>query len=362
MVVRSLYLAWAARHYGKVRFDLATSGMSPPSAEDLGPLSIGALTDPGSWTALRAAIARYNDVPEGEAVAALGTTQALWLAYSVLTQPGDDVLVEDPGYEPLERIAESVGARVIRFSRPASARYAIDPDRVARAMTARTKVVVVSSPHNPSGLRADARTLRDLAQVAKSRGAHVVVDEVYAPFDELVDPSGIFHGTARKIAPNVLSVGSLGKCYGLGGARVGWLLGPREVIADAGETILVTAGALPLAHAGVALHAFDRIGTLADRTRRSLGGKRERVARWAQDLGLDWSAPESGLFGLVRLPGEGDLTAAIERLAAEREVLVGAGAFFGVPRGFRLSWSIPEDRLDEGLARLGDGVRQWTAR
>src|SRR5208283_2088729 len=113
-----------------------------------------ALDDPAGWGALEAAIARYNDVSTVEAIAALGTTHALWLAYACLTSPGDEVLVESPGYEPVSRIAEGMGLSVRQFERPATERFALDPDRVARSLAAGTRVVAVTNLHNPGGVRA----------------------------------------------------------------------------------------------------------------------------------------------------------------------------------------------------------------
>jgi aspartate/methionine/tyrosine aminotransferase len=185
----------------------------------------------------------------------------------------------------------------------------------------------------------------------------LLVDEVYAPFDALVGDSGVFHGSARHLAPNVVAVSSLTKCYGLGAHRVGWLLGPAEVVARAEDATTASCGMLPLVHAHLALHAFARVATLADRTRALLAGRRMRVARWVEAQGLTWSSPTEGLFGLVGVPGAGDLTAVIERAAREREVLVAAGAFFGFPGGFRLAWSASDDALEEGLGRLAEALR-----
>src|SRR5580700_7290304 len=117
MFSRTRYLEWARRHYGRVRFDLATSGAATVPLSALGLPSSDMLDDPSGWAALPEAIARYNDVPSTEAIAALGTTHALWLAYASLTSPGDEVLVESPGYEPVSRIAEGVGAKVATFVR-----------------------------------------------------------------------------------------------------------------------------------------------------------------------------------------------------------------------------------------------------
>jgi aspartate/methionine/tyrosine aminotransferase len=356
MFERTRYLEWASRHYGKVRFDLATSGIAGIPLESLATPPATSLDDPSGWEKLHGAIAKYNDVPKNEAVAALGTTHALWLAYASLTSPGDVVLVESPVYEPLLRIAEGVGARIESFAREPSERFRLDPGRVARAMTPQTRAVVITNLHNPSGVRASDDALRETARVAEAHGAYLVVDEVYAPFDELVDGQGIFRASARKLAPNVVAVSSLTKCYGLGAHRIGWLLGPPSIAERAVHAVTATCGALPLVHAHTALRAFADIVRLANRTRATLGAKRRRVATWVETHGWTWSSPEEGLFGFVVVPGAGDLTPVIEAAAHEREVLVAPGSFFGVPNGFRVAWSAAPDVVDEGLERLAGAL------
>src|SRR4051812_43128649 len=145
------YLAWARKFYGRVPFDLASSGMTVLPLAELGvPATFDDVT---AWHALHARIAKYNDVPADEAVPALGTSHALWLAYATILSAGDELLLETPSYEPMWRIAEGMGVRVNRFERPIAERFAIDPARVAAAMTPRTRLVAVSNLHNPSGAR-----------------------------------------------------------------------------------------------------------------------------------------------------------------------------------------------------------------
>jgi aspartate/methionine/tyrosine aminotransferase len=351
------YLQWARRFYGQVRFDLATSGIPSVPYGDLHVAERPEIDDAAAaWTALRQAIAAHNDVGVDEVLPALGTTHALWLALAALTSPGDEVIVETPAYEPLIRIAEGVGARVVSVPRDPRTRFAIDPERIARAMTPRTRAIVVTNLHNPSGVRAGDDVLREVARSAESRGASLVVDEVYAAFDSLVDEGGVFRGSARKLSPNVVAVSSLTKCYGLGLERVGWVLGPREMVERAGDALMASAGMLPHSHTRVACAAFSQLPALAARTRSMLARKRERVARWVGSRGLPWSEPAEGIFGLVTVPGRGDLTAAIEEAAREHQVLVAAGSFFGLPDSFRIAWSISEDRLDEGLDRLAGAL------
>jgi aspartate/methionine/tyrosine aminotransferase len=111
---------------------------------------------------------------------------------------------------------------------------------------------------------------------------------------------------------------------------------------------------LPLAHANLFTHALARIGDLSARARSLVGDKRERAARWmAARSDLSWSAPESGLFGFAVSSRADDMTSIIEHAATTRGVLVAPGSFFGIPNGFRMSWSIDEDRLAEALDTLG---------
>jgi aspartate/methionine/tyrosine aminotransferase len=346
------YLEWARRFYGQVPFDLASSGISSVALAELGELP--RLDDPKGWPPLVEAISRYNGVPQAEVAPALGTTYALWLAYATLLRPGDEVIVEAPSYEPLWRIAEGVGATVVRFERTRQEGFRLDPERVAQKMTARTRIVAVSNLHNPSGARVSDEVLREVARVAATRSAYLLVDEVYAPFDGLVGGDGVWGQSARRLAPNILAASSLTKCFGLGQQRIGWLLGPPEAIAAALGTILATAGHFPQEHASLGARAFARLPSLATRATNLMGTKRERVRRWATARNdLTWSEPESGLFGFATCVRPEDLTARIEAAAQHDGILVAPGAFFGVPNGFRLSWSIATELLDEGLERLG---------
>src|SRR6185369_16575031 len=104
--------------------------------------------------------------------------------------------------------------------------------------------------------------LRELAAIAAARSAYLIVDEVYAPFDGLAH-DGVFQGSARKLASNVVTVGSLTKCYGLGMYRIGWVLGPEEVIDGTTGAAVATVGHAPLSHASYGAAALGVIGQLS---------------------------------------------------------------------------------------------------
>ncbi|HWL87458.1 MAG TPA: pyridoxal phosphate-dependent aminotransferase [Polyangiaceae bacterium] len=357
MFPRVEYLEWAVHRVGRYPFDLATSGFPTFLLSALGPPPD--LEDARAPSLLRAAIARHNAVTPEEAIATLGTSHSLWLAYAALLSPGDEILIESPAYEPLLAIAAGAGARVTRFVRAESRDYAIDPEAIAPHITARTRLIVVTNLHNPTGQRADDDTLREIADLVARQGGHLLVDEVYAPFDDFVDKDGIWHGSARRLADNIVTTSSLTKCYGLGPHRFGWLLGSPEIIARAQTAMLASAGSLPVSHAQLFLLALGGIQELAARSRKLMGDKRSRVEAWlAQEQPrFAWSGPRSGLFGLATLPGAGDLQPMLAQGAVEHGAVVVPGSYFEVPNGFRLSWSIDDPHLEDGLDRLGRILR-----
>ena len=346
------YLRWAIRNYGTVEFDLATSGMTNVPFAELSPLP--ALDDTRAASELRARIAEHHGVPVNEALPAMGTTHALWCAYTALLSPGDEILLERPTYEPMYRIAEGIGARVRYFERPPAERFVLDPARVEAAITDRTRLVVVTNLHNPSGVRTPDDVLAKVAEIAAKRGAPLLVDEVYAPFDTMADRAGRWGGSARRLAPNVVVTSSLTKVYGLGNYRLGWMLAPPDVVARGDDAVLSNLGHAPAAWSAVGVAAFDRLPQLAERARRLLDGKRAIVEAWvARQPNLTWSAPIEGLFGFALDARGTDLLPMIERGIREQSVLAAPGSFFGVPSGVRISWSIAREKLEAGLERLG---------
>jgi aspartate/methionine/tyrosine aminotransferase len=341
------YLAWAIHAFPRVTWNLATSGVLSVPIEEIGVPSD--LAGPTAFARFTWAVSARYGVPQEEVVPALGTSGALWVIMASLLGPGDEILVEEPGYEPLHRVAEALGARVRRFARLGREGYRMDPARIAGAITPATKAVVVSSPHNPSGVHASDDELRALAEAVRERGAYLVVDEVYR---ELCAPGT----SARPLGPNIIALSSLTKAFGLGWARAGWILAPPELVPVLQGATIHVAGELPRMTGSIGAHAFGRIDELLGRGRSFTLPGRDRVlafaAKHAGELGF--VHPAVGVpFGFFEDLAGRDLQPMIERGAAEEGVLVVPGAYFGVPAGFRLSWtSLAGDRLDEALGRL----------
>ena len=220
--IRSAYLEWA-KSVPHAKFNLATSGIDgyplaelPVKIKDLEKISAA-----GSYgyPPLQERVAKKNGVEPECVVAANGTSMANHLAMAALLGPGDEVLIEQPTYEPLLTVAEYLGAKVRAL--PAAFRrwVSVHPREIERHMTPHTRLIVITNLHNPSGARTPESKLRLAGKIAQSRGAQVLVDE--AIWDAWFDLSA---RSAFHLGPNFIVTSSLTKAFGLSGLRCGWIL------------------------------------------------------------------------------------------------------------------------------------------
>jgi aspartate/methionine/tyrosine aminotransferase len=226
-VMSSTYMQWAKTRQG-ARFNLATSGLItyplsglPVKLEDLAPLARG-----GSYgyPPLQEALAAHSGVATDNVVAADGTSMANYLAMAAILEPGDEVLVEHPTYELLLAALGYLQAEIRRFPRHASTGFALDPAEIERAVTPRTRLIVITNLHNPSSAFADEAALQAIGETARRVGARVLVDEVYLDAAFEIAPRSAFH-----LGPEFVITNSLTKVYGLSGLRCGWVLAEPEL-------------------------------------------------------------------------------------------------------------------------------------
>ena len=178
---RAPYMEWAKTR-PKPEIDLAGSNLLPCTLDDL-PGARDAVDiageSPEGYPPLKEAIARHHGVGPERVATASGCSGATFLACAAILSPGDDVLMETPGYDPLPGAARLLGARVRSFERRFEDGYALDPDAISAALTPATRLVIISNPHNPSGALASTESLARLANLAEALGFTLLVDEVY---------------------------------------------------------------------------------------------------------------------------------------------------------------------------------------
>ncbi|WP_114650103.1 pyridoxal phosphate-dependent aminotransferase [Pseudothauera hydrothermalis] len=187
--------------------------------------------------ALREAIARKVEALYGaaydvdsEITVTAGATQALFTAVAALVHPGDEVIVFEPAYDAYAPAIELQGGHVVRM-RLSAPDYRPDWAAVAAAITPRTRMIMINSPHNPTATVWSADDMAQLAALIRNTGIVVVSDEVY----EHIVFDGIHHESCARhpeLAARSLIVSSFGKTYHITGWKVGYVVGPRELMAE----------------------------------------------------------------------------------------------------------------------------------
>jgi aspartate/methionine/tyrosine aminotransferase len=354
------YLLWAKTRL-PAAIDLAGSNLLHCALDDLpGAREAVDLTAPNDngYAPLVDAIARHYGVTADRVATAQGCSGANFIAIAALAGAGDDVLIEQPSYDPLIGACRLMGARVLRFARRFEHRWQLDLDDVRRQMTPRTRLVIVTSPHNPSGVRIDPAALEELGRIADRVGASVLVDEVY------LDGTNLAAGDATRTLPAArldgpfLSTSSLTKSYGLAGLRCGWIVSRADVQTRCRRTRDVVDNAGNAPGDRLAALAFTRLAALSERTRGILGGNLQRArAFFAAHPQLEIAEPPSASVVFPRLAGVGDAGPFVERLLERHGVAVAPGHFFDAPGHFRLSLAGRADALDAGLAHIGEALK-----
>lgn len=346
----SEYLRWAKTRPA-ARFDLTSSGMPylplrelPVGLDDLELSGTGAY----GWPPLQQAIAERYGVDERCVVTAMGASMANHLAMAALLEPGDEVLVEHPTYEPLLAVARWLGARVTRFARRAEDGFRLDPDEVARHVGPRTRLVVLTNLHNPSSALADDDALRRVGEAARRAGARVLVDEVYLDALFAGPPRTAFHLGETFVATN-----SLTKVYGLNGLRCGWVL--------AEPALAERMWRLTELFNNIGVHAAERLGqaalrhldALAARSRTLLETNGAALNAFYRARGdLEWVEHAAGTVSFPRLR-RGSADALCERLWERHGTAVVPGRFFELPDHFRIGLGMEPAAFAAGLERLG---------
>ena len=227
MNTESTYMRWAKTR-PKVKYDLALSGILnlpfPELDATIDDIDLNGENSYG-YGPLIEAVATHCDVAR-ECVVTIsgGTSMANHLAMAAAIDRGDEVLIEQPTYEPLLALAEYFEAKIKRFSRSFENDYGVDLKDLESKMTSATKLIVLTNLHNPGSALIDEPTLKRIGEIADSVGARVLVDEVYL--------EAMFEKRAKScihLGSQFVSTSSLTKGYGLSGLRCGWILAEPEL-------------------------------------------------------------------------------------------------------------------------------------
>jgi aspartate/methionine/tyrosine aminotransferase len=355
---RSPYMEWA-KLCATSRYNLATSGMFSLALVDLGEIEQLEINGPGGYgyePLLRAIAQRYR-VPQDSIVSAIGTSMANYLALAAVTEPGDEILIEHPAYEPLVSTARYLGLSVAHFRRRPEQEFAIDLNDLERQITPRTRVIVITNLHNPTGALCPNWTLREIAALARKSGIYVLVDEVYLEMLFETEPHTAFHIDPERF----LITNSLTKAYGLSGLRCGWVLAPPDLarrmwhINDLHGVTFVHPGEL------LSVSAFEKLLQISTGMKSLLERNRELLRKFLDsrdDLDCFWPQYGTIVFPRLRTGNADDL---YDLLRVRFDTSVVPGSFFGCPEHFRIGVGAPTETVREALEQLGKGLDDFAA-
>lgn len=358
---RSPYMEWA-KLSSVARFNLATSGLTTVLRSEF-PLRLEELEITGGgygYGPLLERIAQQTGAPVDCIVTAEGTSMANHLAMAALLDPGDEVVIEHPGYGPLFDVAQYLGAQVRRLPRPFEHDFAVPLREMEEAITPATRLVVLTNLHNPSGALLAPETLRAIGQMAVKVGAAVLVDEVYLEVFSLCEERPCY-ASAFSLGKNFLVTSSLTKAYGLSGLRCGWILAAPEV-AHRIRRLNDLFAATP-AHPAerMSVIAFDHLELFRGRARELLAKNRPLLETFLDSReDLECFRPLVGTVVFPRLR-QGDPETFFQLLREKYETSVVPGSFFEMPRHFRLGIGGPTQDLREGLERLGAALDEFAS-
>jgi aspartate/methionine/tyrosine aminotransferase len=347
-VMGSTYMNWA-KTSSQARYSLTLSGVSNLSIKDLDvSLDELELTDGGyGYAPLLQAIGERYRVTTESIVTAAGTTFANHLALAALIEPGDEILFEQPTYEPFLAVAQYLGANIKRFSRRFETGFGLSLEEIDASVSERTRLIVLANLHNPTGALIDDETLRAVGKIARQVGARVLIDEVYMETMFEPQPRTSFH-----LGEEFVVTSSLTKAFGLSGLRSGWVL--------AEPALAKKMWLLNDLFAATPVHVGERLSVVAFKQLDEIGAKVKVLLERNRKLMNDFLDTREDLevvrpeFGTVMFPrGQWESSDEFCRLLKEKyETTVVPGRFFEMPGHFRIAFCGPTDVLEAGLQRI----------
>jgi hypothetical protein len=356
-------MAWAMSVPYGARYDLTCSGVQDTTEDPAvmepwsDALQVADLTKRSrSYAAAEAfanTVAERYGVPRDRVCITIGASLAITQVLIALVRAGDHVIVERPTYEALHRTPEILGARVSRLERKFDDGWAAVPERLAQLLTSRTRAVILTNLHNPSGTAIDAATLEQVADLAARVGAMVLVDEVYLDYGFSSAPDAAVRPVCL-VARNGISWSSTTKAFGFSALRAGWIVSADP---DAARAIRSASAYLhvhpPVATTMLGKRVLDSADALQARASAIASAGREVVQRWLQsESRVEWVAPTFGITGALRLPTWLPDAQFADHLRQRYDTQVVPGTMFEAPGYLRLSFGLPPAELETALANI----------
>lgn len=357
---------WMTRHETHVRFDIAESGILPLSTDDLlsfesaeqRPQTLERLlklplgySEARGTAALRGQLAATYKRADADAIlVTTGAIEANFLLFNVLLDPGDHMIAPYPAYQQLYSVPRAIGCDVSLWHVGPETGYQYDVDALERLLTPRTKVIIINTPHNPTGAMLSPADAARVYALADSVGATIIGDEAYR---WLAVPDGApFAPPFVDLGPRGVSVGTLSKPFGLPGLRIGWIAASADLVRRCWsyrDYVSLSPGKLNDELAQLAMTHRERI---ISRNHAIISANLAVAKRWMSDRRefLSWTPPRGGLLALIKYDLPMDSLTLADRLAFDYSVMLAPGSAFGYEKHLRLGIGQSPAVFEEGLA------------
>ena len=312
---------------------------------------------PAGAEGLRAAIADFHGVNVEAVQVVTGASEALLVLMWLAAEPGANVVLPRPGFTTFSALPESLGIETRFYGVRKENDFRIDIEEIKKLADENTKLILVNSPHNPTGATVLDADMESLHEFTSSRGIQLVCDEVYHP---------IYHGQVTRSAsrlPHATVIHDFSKAFSLAGVRTGWMI---EHDAKRRERYWNTRAYFSVSNTT----AGERLAEIAMRNREAVLGKtQENATRNLRLLDscmkehretLGWIRPRGGVTAFPWLVS-GENSRAFCQAAAEQGLLLAHGDCFDAPSHFRLGFAAMTEKFPKALERLGEFVNSWAA-
>lgn len=297
--------------------------------------------------------------PRREVLVTVGVSEGMDIAFRAILDPGDEVIHQDPCFVSYAPIVHLAGGVPVAVPTTAADGWRLTPEAIERAVTPRTKAILLNYPANPTGGTLARTDLEAIAEIARARDLLVVSDEIY---DRLT-----FRGTHTVFSSlpgmrdRTIYLNGFSKAFAMTGWRIGWLAGPAEIVEAACKIHQYSMMCSPIASQIAALEALRSCEDRVLEMSRSFAQRRRLISKGLSDLGLECPEPDGAFYAFPSIRSTGlDSEAFARRLLEEEKVAVVPGAAFGrCGEGHvRLAYAASVETIREALRRIGRMVER----
>lgn len=300
----------------------------------------------------------YNNSNEENVLVTNGSSEANFIACHTLLEKGDEVFMMVPNYMQIWGIAEEMGCIMKAFHLDEQNQWKPDLKELKSNVTTKTKMIALCNPNNPTGYTFTKDEMQKIVKIAKSVDAWIYCDEVYRGAELSGHTIESFVGMYDKVMVN----GGLSKAYALPGLRLGWLVGPKELIADTWayhDYTSIAAGMMSQYIAEIALQKEKRQEILT-RNRNMLNENLKAVKHWLDQYGdlFEYHVPKAGGMLFIKYNLDINSTKLAEWLRNEKSVFILAGDVYGMDKHFRIGIGERKEYILKGLERIKEALKE----